>query len=92
VAGRHARIVEETEAPAAAAATRLPPAAEPRGHVIAVIGFSMTTLFVVYHLVVNWLGTNGDLRHGPARAALQRLQRSRVRQLAVARLPSYLLP
>jgi hypothetical protein len=32
VAGRHARIVEETEAPAAAAATRLPPAAEPRGH------------------------------------------------------------
>jgi hypothetical protein len=38
------------------------------------------------------VGTNGDLRHGPARAALQRLQRSRVRQLAVARLPSYLLP
>jgi hypothetical protein len=28
--------------------------------VIAVIGFSMTMLFVVYHVVVNWLGTNGD--------------------------------
>jgi hypothetical protein len=27
---------------------------------IAVIGFSMTTLLVVYHLGVNWLGTNGD--------------------------------
>jgi hypothetical protein len=26
----------------------------------AVIGFSMTTLLVVYHLVINWLGTNGD--------------------------------
>ena len=28
--------------------------------VVAVIGFSLTTLFVVYHLPINWLGTNGD--------------------------------
>jgi hypothetical protein len=35
--------------------------------VIAVIGFSMTMLLVVYHVVVNWLGTNGNaIAHLPS--------------------------
>jgi hypothetical protein len=35
--------------------------------VAAVIGFSMTMLLVVYHVVVNWLGTNGNaIAHLPS--------------------------
>jgi hypothetical protein len=28
--------------------------------VLACIGFSLVTLIMVYHLPINWLGTNGD--------------------------------
>lgn len=41
-------------------AHRLPLRLQTPVRVLAVIGFSLTTLFVVYHLPINWLGTNGD--------------------------------
>jgi hypothetical protein len=34
---------------------------------VGVIGFSMTMLLVVYHVVINWLGTNGNaIAHLPS--------------------------
>ena len=46
---------------------RLRPSLQTRVRIVAVIGFSMTMLLVVYHIGVNWLGTNGDsIAHLPS--------------------------
>jgi hypothetical protein len=46
---------------------RFPPRLQGPVRTVAVIGFSITTLLLVYHLEINWLGTNGNaIAHLPS--------------------------